>query len=315
MTLDATCLRFVVDAALEFRSVRAEPASSVVATGAVERRAVHSVVDVEIEGVHWEDVDVDSDVVEIPLHVGVELHRSGVDRDETTAAQRFEFVSKCSWNTIVQLGPRLAGVRVTVPCVLSVGHASDMDEIEMTAPVWLSAREIRLDSKRLSLHPQWGGEARSDAELVAECSILSADQLHEIGNGGRCELVISTNSEVYYPIVSYVRRRNPAPADPDIAQKFLRMKRILLEFRSHSRGALARFCGKIESPRVLKNDVGELVKDGLLRDGIMYKEGNFYFLNTDRLHEVLDISWPDLRRGSSSEKMMQYLMNDIRFPE
>ena len=305
MPLDVNCLRFVVDAALEFRSVHAAPTSAELLPGTVaQQRAVHSVVDIEIAGVHWEDADADDQ--RTSLQVSIELHRSdAVDSEE--ARQSFDFVSHCDKNTVIVIGSRLAGTRVTVPCALSIGRPEEV--VEMTAPVWLSAREIRFNTQRLSLRPQREGEGRSEETgLVAECSVLSAEQLGSIDNSGNRRLLILTESETHYPVVDYVeRRRAPAPSDPDIAQKFLRMKRILLEFRSHGKGALARFCGKIDSQRVLKNVVGERVRDSLLRDGIMRKDGSFYFLNTDKLGEILNVSWQDLRSGGSTSEMMDYL--------
>ena len=267
-------------------------------------------MDIEIEGLHWEDwedTNTDKEPRTEHLSVNIELHRSDTVRTETTT-NSFEFTSKCDKNTVLALGPRLAGIRITAPCTLSIERSSEVEEAELTAPVWLSARQIRFNSERLVLLPRWGEDGDTTKnDIVVECCEMKADRLFSISNNSNCTFFVLTESETHHPIVRYVEKRMSSPRDPDIAQKFLRMKRILLEFRSHSRGALARFCGKIDGPRVIKNAVGELVRDGLLKDGIMEKRGSFYFLDTGKLHHALDVSWSDLRRGRSSEKMREYL--------
>ena len=280
-SISSTYLSNMVDSAMEFRSV-------------------HSSVEIQIDGSHWEEVD-DADEG-WPLGVSIDLvpKSDGFDRE----IKAFAFQSKCAVDSVLTLGPRLANVFITLPCTLVIQGET---EIEMTGPIAVSAREIRFESPRLVLHSTRGRSADTDTRVVGECEGVSSS-LREISTGGcSLQLRVSGSHSIGYPLHQYVQEREPLHRDPELGQKFLRLKRILLEFRSHSRGALARYRGKIDSQRVLKNEIGKTVLDALLRDGIMCVNGNFYFLNSDRLHECLGVSWPELSSGHASETMMDYL--------
>lgn len=67
-----------------------------------------------------------------------------------------------------------------------------------------------------------------------------------------------------------------AAVSSSIHAKYLRVRRILMAFRSHSRGALARYAPKIEHARMLQNAVGERVLKTLLRTGVLHRNGKFY---------------------------------------
>src|SRR5207253_8714904 len=54
-----------------------------------------------------------------------------------------------------------------------------------------------------------------------------------------------------FPTIKYAQRISQPPGDPDLRQKYFRLRRILCEFRSHSRGTLARYKKKIEHERIL----------------------------------------------------------------
>lgn len=89
--------------------------------------------------------------------------------------------------------------------------------------------------------------------------------------------------------------------------KYLRLRKILTHFRSHSKSALAKYRDKIENERVAGNVTGRAILDRLLKDSVLRLEGKLYFLQPERVHEHLGISWPELRNGQTSKKLLQYL--------
>ena len=279
--LDPRHIKDVVDAAMEFRSV-------------------HSEVEIQIDGLHWEESD-ESDTG-WSLEVNVDLIPS--NKEPPCEGKTFAFRSKCTADTVLRLGPRLANAFITIPCELVIQGET---EVELTAPIAASARKLRFESPRLVLHSSSKRSEEMDIGVLFDCEVLYSS-LREIVSGGSSLQIQSNNtSSIGYPVHQYIQKRDFIPRDPEIEQKFLRLKRILLEFRSHSRGSLARFRGKIDSQRVLKNDIGRSVLNSLLRDGVMYTKGNFYFLDSGRLHECLGVSWPELRGGQGSETMIGYL--------
>ena len=277
--IDRNFIKYIVDASLEFRSVRAT-------------------VDIAVDGPSWEDVDDDD--AEQRLEINVELLLGG--QNEMNESKIFAFQSTCAIDTILTLGPRLAGAFITVPCELVI---RGNQEVEIIAPMVVSARKLKFEAPQLVLRSP--KNVRSDIGMVGDCKVL-ASSLRSITTGGYpLRIHAEDYSNVGFPIVQYTQNRTPRPTDPLLGQKHLRLKRILLEFRSHSRGALARYRGKIDSQRVLKNDTGRYVLECLVRDGIINTRGDFYFIDADRLHEYLGVSWHELRSGQIPKKMNNYL--------
>jgi hypothetical protein len=92
-----------------------------------------------------------------------------------------------------------------------------------------------------------------------------------------------------------------------LREKYLRLRKILTHFRSHSKGALAKYRDKVENPRVAGNPAGEAVLRRLITDGVLVLENPMYFLQQEQVHAHLGITWPELRKGIISDKLLQYL--------
>lgn len=279
--IDHDCIKYVVDSAMEFRSV-------------------HTMVYIDVDGPSWEDVDEDGG--EEMLEINVELLFGGQSGENRS--KNFEFLSTCNIDTALVLGPKLAGTSIAVPCEVVIHRDA---EIEFVAPVFLSARRLRFDSTQLVLRSP--KDVPKDVGIVGDCKMLSST-LRGITTGGvSLDIFVENPTNVGYPVVQHTKNRTPTPTDPLLGQKYLRLKRILLEFRSHSRGALARYRAKIDSQRVLKNDTGGRVLSRLLEDKIVTTRGDFYFIDAERLHEYLGVSWQELRGGQMSDKMRNYLVD------
>jgi hypothetical protein len=89
--------------------------------------------------------------------------------------------------------------------------------------------------------------------------------------------------------------------------KYLRMRGIIMLFRSHSKGSLAKYKDKIEHKRVLKNAMGEKVLEELKAKGILVLRGSMYHLNRDAVHRYLGISYQDLKTKTVNAKLIEFL--------
>ncbi len=96
-------------------------------------------------------------------------------------------------------------------------------------------------------------------------------------------------------------------SDPKMLIAFHRFRRIAMTLRSHGKGSLARYRGKVEHQRVLKGVVGQALLSALLTDGVLSLRESFYHWNPTRAHELLQVSWLDLRRGATSSTLAAYL--------
>jgi len=85
----------------------------------------------------------------------------------------------------------------------------------------------------------------------------------------------------------------PAPIeDPRVDEALRRLRKFVIAFRSHSRGRLARFKGKIEHARMTKG-AGQQVLDLMMAEGILSLEGSIYFLDPDQLAAQAGANYTD----------------------
>jgi hypothetical protein len=256
---------------------------------AMEFRSVHSGVNIAIEGSEGGDggrIQVD---IEIALNKSEDLDTY------------FSFVSAVTPETVLCLGSELEAAYVSLPCAVLMTSGA---EIELTAPVEIDAQTVTLAARSLVLKAH-RKEASSDISIVANNIRSSVEQIS--ANGVQFSVALDDLTGVTYPVVQYASRRRPLPNDPELSQKYFRLKRILMEFRSHSKGALARYKGKIEHERVLKNDVGRRVLERLVADQVLFLKGSFYYVDPEAQNKYLGITWQDLRRGQPSEALLAYL--------
>ena len=197
--IDRNYIRCIVDAAQEFRSV-------------------HATVNVAIDGPSWEDVDDDKS--KQVLEIDFELLLGGQNRIDESKS--FSFRSSCEIDTILAFGPKLAGAYIMVPCDLVI---SGSREIEMVAPIVVSARKLRFESSHLVIRSP--KNVPRESGMVGDCRVLISS-LHSIATGGYPLCIHAEDySSVGYPIVQYTQDRTPRPTDPLLGQKHLRLKRIL----------------------------------------------------------------------------------------
>ena len=84
------------------------------------------------------------------------------------------------------------------------------------------------------------------------------------------------------------------------------MRRLLMMFRSHSKGSLARFKEKIDN-RIGKGDIGREVLDALIKAGILYSDEKMYFIDSDKMAQKLGVKYDDIRSSIINDKIKQFL--------
>lgn len=264
---------------------------------AQEFNSTYSSVELRVDGPSREDMDdgiPESDTIEIEVEVLL-----GKDR---TDSKTFSFKSTIRDKTAIKIGSSLAFAKIFLPCDVLLASSSD---IELTAPVELSANKIHISAKNLVLRNC--PHEKSTPEIIFEGESLDSSLENITTNGIPLTFALRDNSGLVYPAVNYAQKIDNLPEDPLLRTKYLRLKRILMEFRSHSKGSLAKYNDKIEHKRVLHDDTGHAVLRQLLNDGILSLSNKFYTLHPEGIDNYLGVSWQDLRRGHTGEKMMQYL--------
>lgn len=272
--LPLSCLRALIGASLEFKATNAN-------------------VDISILGPDLEEPQAEGSLdVEIELAVGMSGERS----------KTFAFHCSLDASEPVNLGARLSSANVSLPGKVVLGGAR---EIELTAPVEIIATAIELKSQSLIARPQASATAEKQVLLQAVKVVSEVTSLATTGVD--FTIAVEDVNGLQFPMIQHVQKRANPPQDPILRDKYLRLRKILTHFRSHSKGAMAKYRDKIENPRVAGNAVGGAVLDQLLRDRILILKDPLYFIQPDEVNTFLGISWPDLRKGVTSEKLLQYL--------
>ena len=268
----------------------------VILGSALEFRSTTTTVELYVDGSQADDLYAatsQDDIIETQIDV---IGGSGGN------PKTFLFRSKLDNTSTVELGRRLSSTYVSLPCEVSL---SGIQELEFMAPVEISAAKINLQAPSLVLrHPP---SSAADKHVLLETYQVESTLTSIITNGVEFTIAVDDRSGLTYPAIQYVQQREAVPADPSLKEKYLRLKRILVHFRSHSRGTLAKFKKKIENERILGQESGPAILRQLLTDGVLTLDGSFYFLQPEKVDEHLGISWHDLRNGHTSQKLLEYL--------
>jgi hypothetical protein len=203
----------------------------------------------------------------------------------------------------IRLGRRVSGVSVDAEGIaVELGMG---DQLELVAPVSINARSLRLACAQMVVksepHAAEGEVVTLEAaELIAEPAI-SAPAVR-----GDALLQVSWPGVAAYPWTSFAA---PQAVQEDVrtTDALRALRRLVMAFRSHSKGRLARFKDKIEHARMLKGEVGRAVLAKLVRDRIIVLEGSMYYLDPDALGARAHASFLDVNLKRFSPQTRQYV--------
>ena len=246
--------------------------------------------------------DFDEDMESAQVDIEIEIYLG----DTKESVKKFAFQSNITENSMINLGSRLNSTFVDLPCAV---HLSGATELELIPPIDITAKTLTLNAKELLIKRshQINQEKIPAVSFDAENIEATIDKITT--SDMPLHFFVSDSSGITYPIINYTVKREQLPADRQMAEKFIRLRRILIAFRSHSRGSFARLQDKIEHSRMLKNDLGKAVLNQLKKDNILELKNKFYYLHQENVDKFLRISWHDLKRGYLSDMVQSYLKN------
>jgi hypothetical protein len=85
-----------------------------------------------------------------------------------------------------------------------------------------------------------------------------------------------------------------------------RLRKFVIAFRSHSKGNLARYRGKIEHSRMTKG-AGQSVLKLLVDQGILTLDGNMYILDPDQLAARAGTNYTDAMARRFGEETIAFV--------
>lgn len=255
-------------------------------------------IEIEIAGESWDEPEV-AELTSADLELRVELPGQELERS-------FRFGGRVAKADSVLLGPYLVNTSVTLPCRVELKGSP---VIQCFGTCRIVAQSVSIDAADLVVR---GATHETNDSRAAEPGLfidVSQAHGHAIAvtpKAGKVEIGCIDHG-LSYPLAKYVHKPEKIRADPHLVEKFRRLRRIMQEFASHSRGNLAKFRAKIEHERVLRGKIGENVLAQLLKEGVLYKDPKLYFVNSDKLAKVLGTTWHELRQRKLSKSMEAFL--------
>ena len=240
------------------------------------------------------DADVDSDTtgrdnaeVEIRRHFGREMRWLRLSAD-------------C--NGTVFFGSRINDVNIS-GSELSV--VTSGTETMLVAPVELDVGIFDAGRSPILVEGPRRGLDGAAAVVRVRCSAFewNNDALSVRPN---VDLAVDWPGSESFPWHSYRKPDLPDGIDGELGERLRRLRRILMLFRAHGKGQLAKFKGAIDHERRSRGS-GAAVRDQLLKEGVLLEEGRFYVLDTSKLSEVLGLTFLEIRSATVNERTMEFL--------
>lgn len=255
-------------------------------------------IEIEVNGLSWDEPDLPA---ESSAELEVTISITGANQERI-----FKFRGTVSDADLVPLGPFLVNTTVTLPCDITLQGVPALD---CAGTCRIIARKVRIDTSDLIVRgiphaSQAAGNGESGLFLVA--GQVQGHATAVTVKAGTIEIGCIEHG-LAYPLAKYVQKTEKAFSVPDMVEKFRRLRRILLEFASHSKGGLAKYRDKIEHERVLRGQSGENVLAQLLSEGVLYKDAKFYYVDSDKFSQALGTTWHELRQYKSSTSLESFL--------
>ena len=174
----------------------------IVMESALEFESTSTAIELRVEGpepIEPASSQKDDQPVEVEILVGPELD----------VTRGFSFYTRVNPATKVNLGPRLSSTYIMLPCEVIL---SGNDEIELTAPVEISASKLTLDGQELVLRSSYRDQL--PRQIILEANDL-ATSLQSISSNN-IDLAISIPPDITctYPCVQYLQTKEPIQRDP-----------------------------------------------------------------------------------------------------
>lgn len=247
------------------------------------------------------DGDADENLVDVEITVGSALEDLKL------------FEMRVENGGTLQFGRRIAGVSVDADGMdIELGEGG---QLELIAPLAISVRTLLLSCSEVVVKAEVSKQpiGAGNPSQVDNAAVLEAQEFESpqsppfvtVRQGA--ELQVTWPNARAFPWTNF-SSKSEAVNDPDTADALRALRRLVMSFRSHSKGQLARFRGKIEHARMTKGALGESLLRKLMNDDVLTIEGAMYVLNPKRLGECLGVSFLDIklkRYGSAVHAYVQ----------
>lgn len=215
-------------------------------------------------------------------------------------ADTIEFLFKINFDSPVQLPAVLSHITIDAPISLYIKS----EKILFIAPVSINVRKLTLDVNDCQVRPS--GEDKSvvvESEEMTACSSAGIPRLNICSS---VDLKIFTDSTLSFPFVTHKQDLKKICDDSQLFDKYKKLRRIILHFRSHSKGLLAKYKDKINN-RIGDKSPGKEVLNSLIEKGVIYTKEEMYCIDDTKFSEVLGVNFDGIRSFEINDLTKKFL--------
>ena len=211
----------------------------------------------------------------------------------------------------IVLGSYISDVRISAPqSAVEIGPGS---EVTLVAPVNVDCKELLVAAEKLIVYGnQLGAPKQVNGVWLQANDLIGSDvrSVPIIRNGA--SLWVWWADVYNYPWTNFASPPENAE-DPSLSFALRRLRRFVIEFRSSGNNRLTRSKDKLDGGRMTKEG-GKAVLDQLLKEQIVQSSGWLYVLDTDRLAEVIGVTYGDCMAYRFGDKAVAFVKRalDIR---
>lgn len=216
----------------------------------------------------------------------------------------YEFYFSLQKQDVLVIPSPLSSIYIDAP----IDVAIYTQKADFYSPVSISCNSLKITSKDILL-----SNYKTETSVVLECNSFEAlcndgsspnliNRSHE-----KEALRIITNAKLAHPFWNYKESMTVAlSGNNELVQRFTKLRRMILMFRTHSKGNLARCRSKIDS-RIGKSPIGKAIIKQLIDKNVIYTEGEMYHINNNIFAAVIGAKYDDIRSCKITQKTKDFL--------
>lgn len=213
---------------------------------------------------------------------------------------------------VILLGSKVGSVFINTDS--SDVEFSSSEQLELISPISISCDNLQINSEKIIVKSVKNDGVDTSIILEAKnfkCNKTISVPIVRTGS----ELYVSWPSSEAFPWSAFSSKLTNDESSGRIADTLRVFRRIVMAFRSHSKGRLARLQDKVEHARMLRGTDGRTLLMKLIEDGVISAESHMYYLDPNKLGSVTGASFLSVNTKNYSENTVAYIKQAINFSE
>lgn len=238
----------------------------------------------------------------------LEIYENNTTKDFTTCDVEFNiannnttYQTRINNTDYLQLPHVISNLIIEAP--INVSFSSP--KMRINAPVLIECNNINIFSKEIIF------TSSNEERIILTCKQLTYDyssgEIALRGDNLQENLELFCENAVIFPLSKYKKGGYlPKNTDSINSDLYIKLRRALIQFCSHSKGQLAKYKAKIDN-RIGSTKEGKIVIESLVDEGILKQDEKMYYINNEILAEKLGVKYSDIRSSRITPEIESFL--------